>query len=356
MLVAAVKSVARLRIPAHVRVRVLIVENDTAPTFDRQGVEGFFGNERNDMDIDHVFRPEIGIAMARNAALEYARQARFDWLAFIDDDETVDHGWLERILLAAEEGGFVLTGGPVKPVASHRPSRVVDRLIWGGYERQRRRHLLRAGRASRAGRGDRITIITNNWLFDLNAPETGDIRFDRRFDLTGGEDTDFYRRAKQVGGAISGWAPAPSPIDTIPRGTADHLASHIQARCYQTLFACRRKPAGTQPADTCSLHRAALLDSITLAVPLNAASASTLKKRARAFAYSRRGEICRSANAAPPGFYSQVYGGIRRVLSRSHGFVFHKDDQDGEHEPRDILLVLPCVLDDRVSSCARDRP
>ena len=42
MLVAAVKSVARLRIPAHVRVRVLIVENDTAPTFDRQGVEGFF--------------------------------------------------------------------------------------------------------------------------------------------------------------------------------------------------------------------------------------------------------------------------------------------------------------------------
>jgi hypothetical protein len=85
---------------------------------------------------------------------------------------------------------------------------------------------LRAARASRAGRSDRITIITNNWLFDLNAPETGDIRFDRRFDLTGGEDTDFYRRAKQRG-ATSGWAPAAIAYETIP---AERLTISYQFR------------------------------------------------------------------------------------------------------------------------------
>jgi len=309
MLVAAVKSVARLRIPAHVRVRVLIVENDTAPTFDRQGVEGFFGNERNDMDIDHVFRPEIGIAMARNAALEYARQARFDWLAFIDDDETVDHGWLERILLAAEEGGFVLTGGPVKPVASHRPSRVVDRLIWGGYERQRRRHLLRAGRASRAGRGDRITIITNNWLFDLNAPETGDIRFDRRFDLTGGEDTDFYRRAKQRG-AKSGWAPAAIAYETIP---AERLTIGYQFRraANQNAVRLREKTAG-RSLPTRALIIAMRCSIDTLAALLHAAL--LLPTLGRTFYGAVRyfgaavGDLA-SLGKPRRGFYSQVTEG-----------------------------------------------
>lgn len=215
MLKAAVQSLAMSSVPHGARVCILVVENDTAAMLEQAELQALADEGGQGVELAYILCPEIGIANARNAALDYARSYGFDWLAFIDDDETVGRDWLAQLLAAARVGSFVLTGGPVRPVAAMPLHGLLRLLMWNGYYRQRMRHYQRDNRTCDAGRGQKITIITNNWLFDLRAPETKDLSFDRRLDTTGGEDTDFFRRLKRRG-ASSGWAPKAIVYETIP--------------------------------------------------------------------------------------------------------------------------------------------
>jgi len=146
------------------------------------------------------------------------------------------------------------------------------RLVWQGHKRHRKRHNQRSVRACDTGREDRITTVTNNWLFDLCAPATADLRFDPRFDMTGGEDTDFYRRAKRRG-ATSGWAPKAIAYETIP---AARLTVGYQFRraAHQHAVRLREKTAGCDlPARVaivgarCSIDLLAALLHMAFVVP-----------------------------------------------------------------------------------------
>lgn len=126
------------------------------------------------------------VSLARNASLEAAAGA---WLAFIDDDETAEPGWLEGLLSAAAEFDADAVFGPVfpaYPAATPAWFRRADPLFqdwkWG-----------ENGREIGHGR-------TGNTL--LRRAAVGALRFDPAFGRSGGEDHDFFRRLAAAGGRM----------------------------------------------------------------------------------------------------------------------------------------------------------
>ena len=213
MLAAALASLARLDPCGH-QVRVIVVHNDKAlaapPPLDPSlaSLPGF-------APIQFVER-EIGIAQARNRALDEAMALGCRWLAFIDDDETADPQWLAQLLATATRRGLALAGGPVR---MHKPAADAtreERIVWAGIARRfaanERRAAAKAARSADGG----ITIITSNWLCDLDFVRRHGLRFDNSTALSGGEDTEFYRSLVRLGGR-SGWAPGAIVHEEWPR-------------------------------------------------------------------------------------------------------------------------------------------
>ncbi len=118
------------------------------------------------------------VALARNACLDAAGG---DWLIFVDDDETVEPGWLEGHLSAAADFNADAVFGPVFPVY---PRGTPDWFIkanplfgdWGWDD---------DGKTVPKGR-------TGNTLIRRSA--LADLRFNPAFGRTGGEDDDFFLR------------------------------------------------------------------------------------------------------------------------------------------------------------------
>ena len=103
------ESLSRMKLPEGVTAEVIVVDNDAA------------SDPRNVPDRDalaplalHWLRePRRNISYARNLAVA---NARGEWLAFVDDDEIVDEGWLAAYWARAEEAACDGWFGPVIPV------------------------------------------------------------------------------------------------------------------------------------------------------------------------------------------------------------------------------------------------
>jgi glycosyltransferase involved in cell wall biosynthesis len=63
-------------------------------------------------DLKYVHQPKIGLNEARNYGI---RNARADWVGFIDDDETLPPDWLTRALVIARSHSPDCFGGPYLP-------------------------------------------------------------------------------------------------------------------------------------------------------------------------------------------------------------------------------------------------
>jgi len=68
---------------------------------------------RNVGRVRVIQEAEIGLSAARNCAI---REARGDFLAFIDDDAHPEPGWLGALVGALRQEGVLAAGGPVIPV------------------------------------------------------------------------------------------------------------------------------------------------------------------------------------------------------------------------------------------------
>src|SRR5690349_3237060 len=117
MVERALRSLIRLRIPKDSDVTILVVENGCDQL--RDMVDRLTGSQ----PIPIVYRsePQIGIASARNCALQYALDGLFDALAFIDDDEIASVEWLEEIVEEMRRSKAPLVGGPVRPIFAGVP-------------------------------------------------------------------------------------------------------------------------------------------------------------------------------------------------------------------------------------------
>lgn len=185
-------------------VPVIVVDNDPAgrarPTVDTALLE-----------ISYVHEPRVGIPQARNAALDAAPSQAA--VAFVDDDETVEPGWLTALATARTATGAGLVTGPVRP----RYDTAVPGWVRRGGFFERRTHLDRAELAFAA---------TNNLLIAPEVREVG-LRFDEQLALSGGSDAVFTVQARQQGFHIV-WA-----ADAV-------VTEHVPAERARAGWLCRR--------------------------------------------------------------------------------------------------------------------
>jgi glycosyltransferase involved in cell wall biosynthesis len=163
----------------------------------------------------YVIEPRRGIAHARNRIIQEVREAEF--LAFIDDDEVPSPQWLDELLWTQREYGADVVAGPVLPeFLGDVPSWIKQ----GGFFD--RPDLPTGAVLEKCGAGN---VLVSQRIF-TRVPG-----FDERFQLTGGEDTHFFLRARQAGYAIV-WSHEAIARESIPHERAN--LSWILRRAYQT--------------------------------------------------------------------------------------------------------------------------
>jgi len=177
MLGACLESLLSLEPDYSFTPAILVVDNDKAksafPTVAkaRKGIHG--------KDLHYACEPEQGIAKARNRALAFAIEHNFDFVCFIDDDETAHRKWLSGLMHPRWASWPVVYGRRIfdysaipewaKPdPAAAPPVSMVDCKAYT--------HNVRISRA----------------VFSA-------IRFDESLRRGGGEDGDYFARARRAG-------------------------------------------------------------------------------------------------------------------------------------------------------------
>ncbi len=207
MFAALLESLLRLRIPDDIRIDFIFVENDDALNIE-PACQAFA--ERTARPVHALHEPVRGIARARNRALHKALELGCDFLAFIDDDEVADEGWIVELLAAQGEFDADLVCGLVRDrIAEPGPQGLFGR--WLSAERLRDSQLRerrRLGRKNIRRRGEHglITVrprgSTGNWLCRLEFLRRHDLRFDESVGLGRGEDHDLMVRLLKAGAVL----------------------------------------------------------------------------------------------------------------------------------------------------------
>lgn len=167
--------------------QIVVIENDDAPQVETVVAE--LSRAYPSVPFRYAHEPELGIPFARNRGVELGLETGADWLAFVDDDEWAELGWLEAMRRATAEFETDALTGPVRYVMPSEPPE------W-----------MRPFRPPKRRRGDLLkTAATNNTLVRSDwwrAPPGEGMRFDETLRFTGGSDTDFFYRMSEVGGRI----------------------------------------------------------------------------------------------------------------------------------------------------------
>jgi glycosyltransferase involved in cell wall biosynthesis len=180
-------------------VSVLVVDNDPAQSAAHLVTADQIAEPRT----QYAAEPKPGIAAARNRALDEADAA--DLLAFIDDDEMPNPGWLSA--LAEAYVSYEQPAGVVGPVVSEFavPPR---RWVAAGCFFDRQRHAT----------GAEVQIAaSNNLLLDMTVVRKFGVRFDERFGISGGSDTLFSHELVTNGGRLV-WCDEALVVDQVPAG------------------------------------------------------------------------------------------------------------------------------------------
>lgn len=183
-LVDTLRSIAGHTLPAGVEMRVIVADNDDTASSSLlvQQVRDVTG-----LPIMLVHCPARNISLARNACLEAATA---EFLAFVDDDETVTAGWLASLLEAAENTGADVVLGPVQAVYG---ADAPDWIRRGDFHSTRPVWV----------NGRIVTGYSCNVLVRRSAPSITGRRFDLARGFTGGEDTAFFDGVFRDGGTFA---------------------------------------------------------------------------------------------------------------------------------------------------------
>ncbi|MFY0691631.1 MAG: glycosyltransferase family 2 protein [Paracoccaceae bacterium] len=151
-----------------------------------------------------IYVPEDtrGIVAARNRALDEA-PAETDVFVFVDDDETVVEGWLEALMTTRAATGATAVQGPMVPRYQNDPPDWIRSL--------------RIFDIGPFQQGERLWFAaTGNALVDAAFVRQHRLRFDLRFNRSGGEDEEFFGRVREAGGVIRAAAEAVA-YDEVPQ-------------------------------------------------------------------------------------------------------------------------------------------
>jgi succinoglycan biosynthesis protein ExoM len=170
-------------------VELIIADNDTTPSA-RAQAEAFAKGAP--FQVVYLHEPKAGVAHVRNTAL---RQARGEWIAFLDDDQEAPAGWLAALLAAQARLGADVVFGPVRARTPQAAAPHRAYLEWF---------------FSREGPSDERLLDgyygCGDSLIRRAALPAGPEPFSIDRNLTGGED-DLLFGVMQRAGAKFGWSP-----------------------------------------------------------------------------------------------------------------------------------------------------
>ena len=147
-----------------------------------------------------------GLATVRNAAIDLL-ETRHAALIFLDDDERPEPAWLQAMVTAHRQHCATVVLGPVGTrVSPDAPAWLLGGAMWRAT----------VARPDGAYRGEGYS---GNTLIDAQFLRRCGLRFDARYDQTGGEDTDFFRRLRSVGAYVV-WAQQAGVVEAIDRDRA----------------------------------------------------------------------------------------------------------------------------------------
>lgn len=179
-------------------VRIDVLDNE--PSEATRAVVDEFAASYPDIWIDYIQSPRPGIAAVRNHALERARAA--EYLAFVDDDETVPKGWLRDLFDAAGIYEADVVVGPVRSRFSNPPAEWITEAAFAFDE-------------PAVTSGTTLPwCATNNTLVNRKARALVPDGFSEAFSATGGSDNHFFFRAT-VGGAKIVWTEQPAVDEVV---------------------------------------------------------------------------------------------------------------------------------------------
>lgn len=181
MLEACLASLMGQELRANFRFEVCVIDNDAKGSGHQTFIKsGRFG----EVKTHYVSEAKRGISFARNAAIKYALDLGFDYLAFIDDDGIAHHGWLAG-LMHIDYLHIPILGGQRVMTFNGIPD-------WARPCKKRNPPL----------EGQSINhAYTNNVRYNAAVLEAG-IRFDESIGLGIGEDVVFCQDAKKAGFGI----------------------------------------------------------------------------------------------------------------------------------------------------------
>lgn len=221
LLVDALRASVAAEAPPGCHVEIIVIDNDAAQSA-RRAVEGFAVASARPVIYETEARR--GVVDARNRAIDVARARGARWLAFVDDDAEPDVKWLSLLVEALRGDRAQLAGGANLLKPPKEPLTAWQSYLCRGMIAHAERRA--SGNARSAARGEGVTITTGNWCADLDWLAAKGLRFDPRFNASGGEDTAFYR-ALRASDAKAVYVARSLMVETIP---ASRLSLRYQFR------------------------------------------------------------------------------------------------------------------------------
>lgn len=181
------------------RVEVIVVDNDAEnPIYRSHGAVETWCR----YPLTYVVEAERGIDSARNRGLDTVPPDA-DYVVFIDDDERATPNWLESLLRTQRSTGAYVVQGPVIPEYEGEPA------AW-----------MREGGFFEMGPFEEGNLLpyaaTNNTLVSTQVINREKLRFDRRFNLNGGGDQDFFDRLQDAGYGPIVTSASATVVETVP--------------------------------------------------------------------------------------------------------------------------------------------
>ena len=173
--------------------------------------------EASTWPIRYEVEPHRGISFARNKSVACAVE-HADFAAFIDDDEVAEPEWLDELLRVQRDTGADIVTGPVEPFF---PEPVARWIVRGRFFESRRHRT-----------GEPVDVAyTHNVLVASEVFRAFDKHFGDEFSMTGGSDSEFFRRVRRAGRSIV-WADGALVREWIPKSRA--CTSWLVRRSYRT--------------------------------------------------------------------------------------------------------------------------
>ena len=175
-------SLSQVNTPEGTEVRVCIVDNDIATS--AQAVVDTWSGKLG-LPLKYAHEPQPGIPSARNRALAEASDS--DFLVFVDDDETVDPGWLVELHKVAVETSADFVQGPVEmTVEDPADSWWLDTIFFQ--------------QKVFPDRSVRKESWSNNVMINMKQVGPLGCQFDTQLRFDGGSDTLFFQDIVRLGG------------------------------------------------------------------------------------------------------------------------------------------------------------